>query len=1334
MDFKLGVVFFLIGLLPVLIVGTLTLARADRSLREQVTRQLLAVADAKAQSLETYLFERKANATTLASSPLLISELEQLSAAFHQDGAEAPAYAVKAQAARDDLKRYRDAYGYENLLLIDVDGDVVFSLEPAAERVPNLHDGTHARSALTRAFDSVSTLLTTEITDYELDPVDDDERAFIAAPIFKNGVLIGMLALQVDNRTVFKIVQDYSGLGDTGDTLVARREGADALFMAPSRHDPEAAFHRRIPLGALHGTPLQQAVLGNYGIGQALDYRGTQVLTVWRYLPSFRWGLVVKIDLAEAFAPVRKLRNIALTLAIGVVLLVAVCAPLISRFLAAPISALARTTRALSAGDLSIRAVIRSTDEVGDLASAFNQMAGTIQHQLVELRTTKTQLEQRVAERTHALQVSERFLHSLLGNLPVYIFRKDTEGRFLFVNHHYCERHQKTEESIIGRTDFDLSPHDLAEKYRADDRNVMTTRQPLETEEIQILPYGEKTWIQTIKVPVIDTDGRCIGVEGMYLDITERKRAEAALDNSLALLNATLESTTDGIYAVEFTTGTLCTNTRFRTMWGVTPDMVKPHADSAIIQWNARQTKDPEHFINRIQEVHAHPDREFFDMIELNDGRVLERYINPQKIEGKVVGVVVNFRDITERKKSEASLAYERDLWQALLDNSPDHIYFKDAQSRFIKASQAQARKFGAASPEAMVGKTDFDFFDESHARPAFEDEQSIIRTGRPIIGKEEHETWKDGRGESWVLTTKMPFYNKEGEIIGTFGISKDITEIKRTQQALNVAKETAETATRVKSEFLATMSHEIRTPMNGVIGMTGLLLDTQLSPLQREFAETIRHSADNLMGIINDILDFSKMEAGKLLFETFDFDLVEAVEGTLDMLASQAQGKGIGLSDDIPAAVPTRLRGDPGRLRQILANLLGNAIKFTEHGDVEVRVSRQSETDAHVMLRFDVIDTGIGIPPAVRERLFMPFIQADSSTTRRHGGTGLGLAISRQLVEMMNGEIGVNSEPGKGSTFWFTARLEKQTAETPSAEPAGHALFNLRVLIVDDNATSRQILRHQIFPWKMKKGSAASAPEALKALRAAAAAGTPYNLALLDMQMPDMDGLALARAIKADPAIAATHLIMLTSLEPGLSQDELRAIGIDACLLKPVKPWELFDCLINIVGPPHIENEARETPAAPAKPVPDHLHHLRVLLAEDNPVNQKVAARQLQKLGFTTDVAANGLEVLSALAERPYDAIFMDCQMPEMDGYEAARAIRKREREADCPWKTPMHIIAMTANAMQGDREKCFGAGMDDYVSKPVHLNDLWDAIERWKPAPSVPLEPGSPDPGRAK
>ena len=658
---------------------------------------------------------------------------------------------------------------------------------------------------------------------------------------------------------------------------------------------------------------------------------------------------------------------------------------------------------------------------------------------------------------------------------------------------------------------------------------------------------------------------------------------------------------------------------------------------------------------------------------------------------------------------------------QSLVENLPINVFRKDREGRFTFANRLFCEYKGKPLAE-ILGKTNFDIDPPELAQKYRELDESLMDTHQPF---ETEEVNIGSRGEEkWNKIVKLAVVDQSGQTVGTQGMFWDITASKQAAENLKLAKEAAEGAARAKSEFLANMSHEIRTPMNGVIGMVGLLLDSELGPQQREFAETIRTSAEALLTIINDILDFSKIEAGKLTFELLDFDLIDTVEGTLDILAERAHGKGIELACEIPSQAPTRLRGDPGRLRQILTNLIANAVKFTERGEVVVRVSRVSETETDAVLRFSVHDTGIGISPEAQARLFQAFSQADGSTTRKYGGTGLGLAIAKQLVAMMHGQIGVRSEPGKGSTFWFTAQLEKPAANARPPASYSRNLFDQRVLVVDDNATNRQILRHQIRSWKMQPSSANSGQEALRMLRVAATGGRPYDLALLDVQMPEMDGLTLAAAIKAEPAIAGTRLIILTSLGQALSSAELKEADIDAYLVKPVKQSRLFECMVNAIGKAAAES-ALVTSAPPgsasvsSEPTP-HLGKARILLAEDNVINQKVALGQLRKLGYAADKVANGLEVLEALERVSYDIILMDCQMPEMDGYEATRAIRKLEQSSNggCSWKSPVHIIAMTANAMEGDREKCLAAGMDDYLSKPVRSAELQATLERWKPS----------------
>ncbi|MEK6289197.1 MAG: PAS domain S-box protein [Acidobacteriota bacterium] len=668
-----------------------------------------------------------------------------------------------------------------------------------------------------------------------------------------------------------------------------------------------------------------------------------------------------------------------------------------------------------------------------------------------------------------------------------------------------------------------------------------------------------------------------------------------------------------------------------------------------------------------------------------------------------------------ERKQAEKELRESEAQLQAILDNSTAVIYLKDVQGRYVLINRRFETLFHVTKRE-VAGKTDYDIFPREMAEAFRANDLAVLEAGAPLESEEiaPHED-----GPHTYLSIKVPLRDSAGVPYAICGISTDITERKGMEADVAKARDVALESARLKAEFLANMSHEIRTPMNAVIGMTGLLLDTNLTAGQREYAETVRSSAEALLTLINDILDFSKIEAGKLTFEKMDFDLRNAVEGAVDLVAEAAQAKGVELFSLVYSDVPTQLRGDPGRLRQVLTNLLSNAIKFTEQGEVIVRATKESEIGSSIVLRFAVSDSGIGIPEEAQRRIFEAFSQADGSTTRRYGGTGLGLAISRQLVEMMGGQIDVESAPGKGSTFWFTARFERQPEDSARPQPPRANLEAVRVLVVDDNATNRKLVHEQITSWGMRNGTAENGEQALAVLRDEAAAGDPYFIAILDMQMPEMDGLMLSRAIKSDPAIAGTRLLMMTSL--GRRDDAaIREAGVELCLTKPVKQSHLFDCLATLVGDRVFQEPPRQ--GLPAQISHEGREPLRILVAEDNIVNQKVALRQLQRLGYAADGVANGLEVLDALERIHYDVVLMDCQMPEMDGYEATRQIRRRE--GDLRHTT---VIAMTANALESDRQKCLAAGMDDYISKPVKQDVLSAMLERWTrglPQPSGPEE----------
>jgi len=524
---------------------------------------------------------------------------------------------------------------------------------------------------------------------------------------------------------------------------------------------------------------------------------------------------------------------------------------------------------------------------------------------------------------------------------------------------------------------------------------------------------------------------------------------------------------------------------------------------------------------------------------------------------------------------------------------------------------------------------------------------------------------------------------------------------VRRVVAQLEQNRHDLEELTRLKSEFLATLSHEIRTPLSGVIGMTGLLLDTELTPEQKEYVETIRASGDSLLEIINDIFDFSRIEAGRVRLETVEFSPRYVVEEAVELFAEAAVNKGLELAFDVGPEVPDKIIGDPGRLRQVLINLIGNAVKFTDAGEVVVRASRHESQGPGISIRFEVADTGVGMTVDETERVFAVYSQLDSSTTRRHGGTGLGLGIARMLTEMMGGEIGVTSEKGKGSRFWFTALFRESAAAARAAQDDA-TLAGLNVAIIDDSKTNRTILERYVTSWGMQGKSFESGDEALREMRRASTGDHQFEAAIVDLMMPGMDGASVAAALRSDQALRDVAVILLTSA----GKSGRPVPGADAEMVKPVRPSQLFDVLQTVLAEKSGHGRGRPDAIGPASMVP----RARVLIVEDNAANQKVAVRMIQRLGFRADVAGTGGEAVTMIGRGHYDAVLMDCQMPEMDGYEASRQIRHNERGG-----RHVPIIAMTADALEGERDRCLEAGMDDYITKPVKLHVVAAVLERW-------------------
>ncbi|MBL9135140.1 MAG: PAS domain S-box protein [Verrucomicrobiales bacterium] len=902
------------------------------------------------------------------------------------------------------------------------------------------------------------------------------------------------------------------------------------------------------------------------------------------------------------------------------------------------------------------------------------------------------------------LRNSEMLYHSLVEELPQNILRKDTRERFIFANSRFCETVERPLEEVLGKTDFDLFPPELARKYQADDQKVMADGKTVRVTERNVTPDGAVHWVEVIKSPLRDISGAVVGIQGIFWDVTEPKRLQDALAYERDLLQALLDHSPDIIYFKDpqsrFLKVGKALARRFdiadpETLVGKTSAaLLAPDRAQAVEEEEQRLLKTGEPIINKVEELVDQSGRRSWTSVTK---------VPIYNRSGEILGLVGVFRDITQLIETEQALREAEEKYRTIFENSVEGIYQTSPGGGFIRVNPALARIYGYASPEELMARLT-DVRTQVYVDPRRREEFVRMALEKGSITGFESEIYRKDGSTTWVSESARVVRDRDGKPAYFEGTLEDISSRKQVDAAREKARQVALESARMKSEFVATVSHEIRTPLNAIVPNAERLLETRLDLQQRYLVEGIEYGAHMLLQIVNDILDLSRIESGAVSLENIDFDLHELVERTVSFFASRAHAKGLELVGDIQPGVPHRVRGDSARLGQILNNLVGNAIKFTEAGEVGVEVEPGEASDAFVDLKFRVRDTGIGIAPEARERVFQAFAQADGSMSRRYGGTGLGLAISRKVVQLMGGDIDFTSELGKGTTFFLNVRFAPSSHDESDFVPE-RLLEGLRVLVLDDNAAQRRVIMDSFLALGATTvAGVASIDEAVESLRAALVTQAGFHLVFYDADLPGSDGIQTARRLRAAGA-GASRLIALTA--PGTVADArgLEAAGIAGTLVKPLRQSRLVSDLGAILQ------------VAPATEVPEETtseappgQGLRVLLVEDHPLNQRVATELLERLGASVDGAFNGPAALSAFERKRYDLVLMDCQMPDMDGYETTRRLRDLEKAlggaAAAGKRVP--IVALSANALTGDRDLGLAAGMDDYLTKPLRQPEL--------------------------
>ncbi len=1037
-----------------------------------------------------------------------------------------------------------------------------------------------------------------------------------------------------------------------------------------------------------------RALTGFEGSGETVNSKGLPFLASFKRLTSTNWILAANYPKNEAYRPISRFRDYYLLGMVLVLLAALALARSIGLGISKPLTVFTTDILTLTKldSDMTHRLDISRGDELGTLARSFNILLDKVNSREQELafseRRFRQMFDQHVAIMLMIEPLSGKIIDANQSAADFYGYPL-AQLRTMSIN----DINLPTADTTLGTLKQSLSDF-------SDNLSIVAQRLSngeIRTVEVHSTPIGEENHMLLYSI---------------IHDITDRIQYEQALQDKRQRLADVLEATDTGTWEWNIQSGSVLYNKQAADIIGSTLDELSP---GTITSWMENVHPDDLPTVKILIKKHFSGEIPHYKSemrIRHKNGTWVWIH-NRGKItrwspDGAPLLMQGTHRDITRRKEAEDRLK----VLTRAIEQCPVSIVITDTQGKIEYVNPFFTTLTGYTLEEA-IGQNPRILKTEQVNPDVFKNLWSTIMSGETWEGNLLNKS-KDGR-LFWEHSVISALRN-DGVITHFLAVKEDITEKFYISEQLLIEKEKAEAATVAKSSFLATMSHEIRTPMNGVIGMTGLLLDTSLNDEQREYAEIVRKSGESLLSLINDILDFSKIEAGKLDLEILDFDLRSTIEDTVDILALRASDKKLDLFCTIDSEVPLQLKGDPGRLRQIIINLAGNSIKFTEQGEVIIRATLKSDEAQFATILFEVQDTGIGIPAHRLSALFTPFTQVDGSTTRKYGGTGLGLAICKQLAELMDGQIGVSSEAGKGSTFWFSARFEKQpdlnqeTGDTTRADVTGS-----RVLVVDDNSTNRKLITALLGNWGCHSAAAANGDSALQLLREAVDRGVPFQIALLDHQMPDMDGLQLGKIIKSDSLLENTSLVMVTSIGQRGEITAFEEIGFSGYLTKPIRQLMLKEAISRARGngTTTVSEDSRTTELLAQPTITEQNKKLiRILLAEDNVINQKVAQKMLKSLGYRVDMVANGLEAIRALEMINYDLVLMDCMMPEMGGFEATALIRS---EGSMVLNHSVPIIAMTANAMSSDREECFEAGMDDYLSKPVKKEEMAAIIDKW-------------------